>query len=64
LEEFLDAYGSGRSMDIDGFASLCEAYGLSTDRAASDSMFAYHDADQDGLLNFTEFKQFIDTITF
>ena len=46
------------------FASFCEAYGLSNDRVASDSMFAYHDADQDGLLNFTELKQFVETITF
>lgn len=64
IVEFMNAYGSERSMDIDGFASFCEAYGLSNDRVASDSMFAYHDADQDGLLNFTELKQFVETITF
>lgn len=58
---FLEEYGSNRALDIEEFASFCDEFNISK---SSDNLFAKHDIDGDGLLNFSEFKKFVDTLVF
>jgi hypothetical protein len=63
IVDLLQEFGTDRSVDITQFASFCEEYSL-VKSCKSDQVFSNFDLDQDGLLNYPEFKEFVDSITF
>jgi len=63
IVDLLKEFGTDRSVDITQFANFCEEYSL-VKSCKADQFFNYYDTDQDGLLDYPEFKEFVDSITF
>jgi hypothetical protein len=62
--DFLDEYGHNRCLNMEEFANFCDNFNIVKSNTSSDVVFSRHDLDEDGLLNFSEFKRFVDTLVF
>lgn len=62
--EFLEEYGKDRRMPPAGLFNLCKDANICKDQRIIQKQFRAFDKDEDGFLNYEEFKAFITSIVY